>query len=50
VPRARTVAALCEGGYRAGLAAGLLERAGLTNIAIVQGGMRAVRGLEAAVS
>ena len=48
IPRDRSVATLCEGGYRSALAASLLARAGVDRISNVTGGMAAWRQLERA--
>lgn len=47
IPRTRPVATICEGGYRSALAASLLARAGLDDVATVTGGMAAWRQLAA---
>ena len=39
------IATVCEGGYRSVLAASLLAREGITNLANVTGGMAAYRAL-----
>jgi hydroxyacylglutathione hydrolase len=49
VPRRGAIATLCEGGYRSSLAASLLDRAGVSNLVNVVGGMSAWRALETAV-
>ena len=43
VPRDRSVATICEGGYRSTLAASLLSRAGLKDVLTIEGGMEAYR-------
>ena len=48
IPRDRAVATMCEGGYRSALAASLLARAGVDQVANVTGGMAAWRQLQAA--
>lgn len=45
IPRDRTVATMCEAGYRSALAASVLARAGLDRIINVAGGMSAWRAL-----
>lgn len=45
LPRQAPIATLCEGGYRASLAASLLARAGMRNVVNVIGGMAAYRAL-----
>ncbi|HVL68981.1 MAG TPA: rhodanese-like domain-containing protein [Vicinamibacterales bacterium] len=47
IPRDRTVATICEGGYRSSLAASVLARAGLDQVVNVTGGMAAWRSLAA---
>ena len=46
LPRDRTVATMCEGGYRSSLAASVLSRAGIDQLVNVTGGMAAWRALE----
>lgn len=46
LPRDRTVATICEGGYRSSLAASVLARAGINRIVNVAGGMSAWRALQ----
>jgi len=46
LPRDRTVATICEGGYRSSLAASVLARAGLDRVVSVGGGMAAWRALQ----
>ncbi len=48
IPRDRNVATMCEGGYRAALAASLLARAGLDRVTSITGGMSAWRQMESA--
>jgi hydroxyacylglutathione hydrolase len=43
IPRSRRVALICESGQRSALAASLLERAGFSDVADVDGGMTLVR-------
>ena len=43
VPRDRSVATICEGGYRSTLAASMLSRAGVRDVLTVEGGMEAYR-------
>ena len=45
IPRSRPVATICEAGYRSALAASLLARAGIDDVATVTGGMAAWRQL-----
>jgi hydroxyacylglutathione hydrolase len=47
LPAGRTLATICEGGYRSSLASSLLEREGLGAIVNVAGGMSAFREAEA---
>ena len=47
IPRTRPVATICEAGYRSALAASLLARAGIDDVATVTGGMAAWRQLAA---
>ncbi len=46
LPRDRTVATICEGGYRSSLAASVLSRAGVDKVVNVAGGMSAWRALQ----
>jgi hydroxyacylglutathione hydrolase len=46
LPRDRTVATICEGGFRSSLAASLLARQGVTDLANVAGGMSGWRTFE----
>jgi len=46
LPRAGTIATVCEGGYRSTLAASLLERHGFDHLINVTGGMSAWRTFE----
>ena len=39
LPRDRPIVAMCRSGNRSGVAAGLLKRAGFTNVANLKGGM-----------
>jgi hydroxyacylglutathione hydrolase len=48
LPRDRNVATICEGGYRASLAASVLARSGLDRVINVTGGMAAWRALQPA--
>jgi hydroxyacylglutathione hydrolase len=48
LPRHSPIATICEGGARSALAASLLERADLTNVMNVAGGMAAWRAIEPA--
>ena len=50
IPRDRPVATMCEAGYRSALAASLLSRTGVEQVATVTGGMAAWRQLEAATA
>jgi hydroxyacylglutathione hydrolase len=50
LPRAGTIATVCEGGYRSTLAASLLERHGFDHLINVTGGMSAWRTLEPVTS
>jgi hydroxyacylglutathione hydrolase len=43
LPRDRPIAAICRVGYRAAVAAGVLERAGFTDVTWVDGGVPAWR-------
>ena len=47
IPRTRPVATICEAGYRSALAASVLARAGIDDVATVMGGMAAWRQLAA---
>ena len=47
IPRTRPVATICEAGYRSALAASVLARAGIDDVATVTGGMAAWRQLAA---
>jgi hydroxyacylglutathione hydrolase len=47
IPRHRPVATICEAGYRSALAASILARAGVDDVATVAGGMTAWRQLAA---
>ena len=47
IPRDRAVATMCEGGYRSALAASLLSRTGVDQVANIIGGMAAWRQLQA---
>ena len=46
LPRDRTIATICEGGYRSSLAASVLARAGIDRLVNVTGGMGAWRALQ----
>ena len=46
LPRDRTIATICEGGYRSSLAASMLTRAGVDRVVNVTGGMSAWRVLQ----
>jgi hydroxyacylglutathione hydrolase len=46
LPRDRTIATICEGGYRSSLAASVLSRAGIDRLVNVTGGMAAWRALQ----
>ena len=46
LPRNAPIAVICEGGFRSSLASSLLERAGVSEILNVTGGMAALRALE----
>jgi hydroxyacylglutathione hydrolase len=46
LPRDRTVATICEGGYRSSLAASVLSRTGVDRLVNVTGGMAAWRALQ----
>ena len=46
LPRDRTIATICEGGYRSSLAASVLSRAGVDRLVNVSGGMSAWRALQ----
>jgi hydroxyacylglutathione hydrolase len=46
LPRDRTIATICEAGYRSSLAASLLARAGIDQLVNVTGGMAAWRALQ----
>lgn len=46
LPRDRTIATICEGGYRSALAASVLARAGVDRVESVAGGMAAWRALQ----
>jgi len=45
IPRDRTVATMCEGGYRSSLAASVLARSGVDGVVNITGGMSAWRAL-----
>jgi hydroxyacylglutathione hydrolase len=47
IPRSRPVATICEAGYRSALAASMLSRVGVDDVASVTGGMAAWRQLAA---
>jgi len=46
LPRDRTIATICEGGYRSSLAASVLSRVGIDRLVNVTGGMAAWRALQ----
>ena len=46
LPRDRTIATICEGGYRSSLAASVLSRVGVDRLVNVTGGMSAWRALQ----
>jgi hydroxyacylglutathione hydrolase len=47
LPADKTIVTICEAGYRSSLAASILEREGIPQVANVTGGMNAYRALEA---